>query len=178
MLKFLIVGENNIDKIPLIEILSQYNNHFKISKIFSTNNEDLKDKYHYYISNDELNICYKNNAILFIKTIINHSYGITLDSFYENNIIFMNTEDFNNISNKIFLGNNELIIIWLDTKEHDPLRIKKEIRESTYLLEKIENDNLKYMYFLDKDYNEISNIIIDYFNSDEITRKTLLENNS
>ena len=178
MLKFLIVGENNINKIPLVEILSQYNNHFKISKIFTTNTEELNDKYHYFISNEELNICYKNNAILFIKTIVNHSYGITLDSFYENNIIFMNTEDFNNISNKIFLGNNELIIIWLDTKNHDPLQIKKEIKESNYLLEKIETDNIKYMYFLDKDYEDISKVIIDYFNGDEITRKDIIENNS
>lgn len=178
MLKFLIVGENSIDKIPLIEILSTYNNYFKVSKIFVTSEDDIKDKYHYLISNEELNICYKNNAILFIKTIINNSYGVTLDSFYENNVIFMNTEDFNNISNKIFLSNNELIIIWLDSKDHDPLRIKKEIRESTYLLDKIENDNLKYMYFLDKDYNEVCQIIIDYINSDENNRKCLLENNS
>lgn len=178
MLKFLIVGENSIDKIPLIELLSTYNNHFKISKIFTTSLEDIKDKYHYLISNEELNICYKNNAILFIKTIINNSYGVTLDSFYENNIIFMNTEDFNNISNKIFLGNNELIIIWLDTKNHDITRVKKEIKESTYLLDKIEADNLKYMYFLDKDNKEITKIILDYLISDENTRKELLENYS
>jgi len=175
MLKFLIVGENSINKIPLIDLLSK-NNYFKIAKIFVTSEEDLKDKYHYLISNDELNICYKNNAILFIKTIVNNSYGVTLDSFYDNNIIFMNIEDFNNISNKIFLSNNELIIIWLDTKNHDISRIKKEVKELTYFLEKIETDNLKYMYFLDKDYNEIVNIIIDYINGDINKRKELLEN--
>ena len=177
MLKFLIVGENSIDKIPLIELLSKYNNHFKISKIFVTNEESVDD-YHYLISNEELNICYKNNAILYIKTIINNSYGVTLDSFYENNIIFMNTEDFNNISNKIFLSNNELVVIWLDTKNHDITRIKKEIKESTYLLDKLESDNIKYMYFLDKDYNEILKVLIDYIISDENTKKEIIENNS
>ena len=177
MLKFLIIGENSIDKIPLIDLLLKNENLFKVAKIFITNPNKVKDNFHYVISNDELNRCYKNNAILFVKTILNESYGVTLDSFYENNIIFMNLEDFNNISNKIFLSNNELIIVWIDTKNHDPLQIKKEIRESQYVIDKINSDNIKYLYFLDKDNIEIMDVICNYLLHEE-KRQELLENYS
>ena len=176
MLKFLIVGENSIDKISLINLLLKNENLFKVAKIFVTNESKLDD-YHYLISNEELNRCYKNNAILFVKTILNESYGVTLDSFYENNLIFMNTEDFNNISNKIFLSNNELVLVWLDTKNHDQSRIKKEIKESQYILDKINSDQLNYLYFLDKDNIEIMDVICDYLLHEE-KRFELLENYS
>ena len=176
MLKFLIIGENSIDKISLIKMLLKNKNLFKVAKIFVTN-EDKIDDFHYLISNEELNRCYKNNALLYVKTILNESYGVTLDSFYENNLIFMNTEDFNNISNKIFLSNNKLVIIWLDTKHHDPLTIKKEIKESQYIMDKISSDNLDYLYFLDKDNLEIMDIICEYMLHEE-KRQEILENYS
>ena len=176
MLKFLIIGENSIDKIPLVNLLLKNENLFKVAKLFITN-ENKIDDYHYLISNEELNRCYKNNALLYVKTILNESYGVTLDSFYENNLIFMNTEDFNNISNKIFLSHNEFVIIWLDTKNHDQSRIKKEIKESQYILDKINSDDLKYLYFLDKDNTEITKVICDYLLYEE-KRSELLENYS
>ena len=177
MLKFLIIGENSIDKTSLIDSLLTNENMFKVANIFITNSEKAKDKYHYLISNEELNRCYKNNAILYVKTILNESYGVTLDSFYENNVIFMNTEDFNNISNKIFLSNNELVIVWLDTKNHNPERIKREIVESQYVMDKITSDGLKYLYFLDKDNLEIMDVICEYLLHEE-KRNELLENYS
>lgn len=177
MLKFLIIGENSIDKTSLIDSLLTNENMFKVANIFITNSEKVNDKYHYLISNEELNRCYKNNAILYVKTILNESYGVTLDSFYENNVIFMNTEDFNNISNKIFLSNNELVIVWLDTKKHNPERIKREIVESQYVMDKITSDGLKYLYFLDKDNIEIMDVICEYLLHEE-KRNELLENYS
>lgn len=177
MLKFLIIGENSINKESLINLLLTNENLFNVAKIFVTNEDDVKDQYHYFISNDELNRCYKNNAILYVKTILNESYGVTLDSFYENNIIFMNTEDFNNISNKIFLSNNKLVIVWLDTKKHNPDTIKKEIKESQYVMDKILSDNIDYLYFLDKDDLEIMDVICEYLLHEE-KRKELLENYS
>jgi len=177
MIKFLIVGENSIDKTKIVNLLMTNKDMFNVANYFSTNIEDSNKEYFYYLSNEELHICYKNNAILLVKTKLSDSIGITLDSFYENNLIFMNTEDFNNISNKIFLSNNELIVIWLDTKNHDPLTIKNEIKESNYLIEKLENDNLKYLYFLDKPEIEIMDVICEYLTNPE-SRKDLLENYS
>ena len=174
MIKFLIIGENNIDKKEIVNLLLTNNGLFNVANYFTTNIDDSNKEFFYYLPIEELHICYKNNAILFVKTTLSNSVGITLDSFYENNIIFMNTEDFNNISNKIFLSNNELIIIWLDTKNHDPLTIKKEIKESNYLIEKINNDQLKYMYFLDKPNIEIMDVICEYLKNPE-SRNELLE---
>ena len=174
MIKFLIVGENSIDKKNIVKMLLTNKGLFNVANYFSTNEEEAKQDFYYYLSNKELHICYKNNAILFVKTVLFDSYGITLDSFYENNLIFMNTEDFNNISNRVFLSNNELIIIWLDTKNHDHNNINKEIKESSYLQEKIETDNFKYLYFLDKDDIEIMDVICEYLQNPD-SREELLE---
>lgn len=175
MLKFLIIGENSINKIPLLDLLIKNEGKFKVAKIFTTNQE-LEHSYQYNISNEELNICHKNNAILYVKTVINESYGVTIDDFDESNIIFMNTEDFNNISNKVFLSNNELIIIWLDTKNHDS-RLNNEIRETEYMIEKINSDNMKYLYFLDTPLIEIMDVICEYLEHPE-KREEILENYS
>ena len=163
MLKFIILGEENIDKTKVIDSLINLpdSGKFNIAKVFTTNDEFLEGKnlnYYYKISNEDFNICYKNNAIFYVK----------------NNIIFMNTEDFNNISNKIFQSNNEIVIIWLDTKKHQKKTIKREISETNYLVEKITSDNMDYMYFLDTDPLEVAKII-NLYNSNPEIRRNLLE---
>lgn len=173
MIKFLIVGENSINKVPLIDLLLQNKGKFKIASIFTTNQEDANKKYYYYIDNMTLNMCHKNNAIVYVKTVVSDSYGVTIDEFEDSNVIFMNTEDFNNISNKVFLTSDELVIIWLDTKNHDD-RVKNEMRESEYLIEKINQDKLKYLYFLDTPIIEIMDVICEYLEN-ESSRKELLE---
>jgi len=167
MLKFLIVGENSIDKKSLVDLLLMNEGLFSVAKVFTTNPNIEESKYDYYLNNKELGICYKNNALLFVKTNTNVSYGITLEEFYDNNLIVLNTEDFNNISNKIFLSNNELIIVWLDTKNHNKDTLNKEIYESNYLFEKIENSNLSYLYFLDCSNIEIMDVIVEYLKCPE-----------
>ena len=165
MLKFFIVGETGINKEEIVDLLELNNTNdqlFKVAQIFTTDIDEANQKYWYYITNEDLNICYKNNAILFIKTIINKSYGITLESFYDSNILFMDTENFNNISNKIFLGNDDIIVIWLDTKNHNKTDIKKEINETNYLIEKLESSNIRYLYFLDTNKIEIMDVIVEY----------------
>lgn len=179
MLKFIILGEENIDKTKVIDSLINLpdSGKFNIAKVFTTNDEFLEGKnlnYYYKISNEDFNICYKNNAIFYVKTKVYINYGVTLDAFYENNIIFMNTEDFNNISNKIFQSNNEIVIIWLDTKKHQKKTIKREISETNYLVEKITSDNMDYMYFLDTDPLEVAKII-NLYNSNPEIRRNLLE---
>ena len=86
----------------------------------------------------------------------------------------MDTENFNNISNKIFLGNDELVLVWLDTKNHDKKNIKKEINETNYLIEKIESSNINYLYFLDTNKIEIMDVIAEYMLHED-KRQELLE---
>lgn len=174
MTKFLIVGSNSINKEKIVDMLLINEDLFNIANIFTTEQLPSYKKYQYYLSQNELNICYKNNALLYVSTVDNISSGITLDSFYNNNIIFMNTEDFNNISNKIFTLHDDLVIIWLDSKDHSQDNIQKEIYETNYLLEKINSDNLKYLYFLDTDPIEIMDVIVEYLKNPE-KRKDLIE---
>lgn len=174
MIKFLIVGSNSINKKEIVDMLLINEDLFNIASIFTTEQLDSYPKYYYYLSQNELNICYKNNALLYVKTNEYISEGITLDSFYNNNIIFMNTEDFNNIPNKIFTLHDDLVIIWLDSTDHSKDNIQKEIYETNYLLEKINNDNLTYLYFLDTDTIEIMDVIVEYLKNPQ-KRKDLIE---
>ena len=176
MIKFLIVGASNIDKYEIVNTLLVNKDMFTIAKIFTTKYENIYDDYHYFLSNEELNICYKNNALLYVNTNDYISEGITLESFYNNNVIFMNTENFNNISNKVFNQNNDdLIIIWVDTKNHkNNPNINKEIKETNYFIEKLESEKLKYLYFLDKSPIEIMDVIVEYLTNSE-KRSELIE---
>lgn len=174
MIKFLIVGPKSINKKNIVDTLLINEDLFDVANIFTTKNQDKYEKYQYYLSKNELNICYKNNALLYVKTNEYISEGITLDSFYNSNLIFMNTEDFNNIPNKIFSLNEELVIIWVDSKTHDENDIQKEICETKYLIEKIESDKLKYLYFLDADPIEIMDVVVEYLKNPE-KREELIE---
>lgn len=177
MIKFLIVGENIIDKIPLVDLLLKNEGKFKVANIFTTNKEEADEKYHIYMTNQELNICHKNNVIVYVKTVISDSYGVTFDEYDDSNILFMNTEDFNNISNRVFTSNNELVVVWLDTKKHDENRIKYEMKETKYMQDNITQYNLNYLYFLDTDIIEIMDVICEYLENPS-KREELLENYS
>ena len=52
-----------------------------------------------------INLAYKNNSLLFIKTNQHVSHGISIDDFYNNDICIMNVEEFNLIPECIFNKN-------------------------------------------------------------------------
>jgi len=175
MIKFLIVSEKSIDKTAISdEIDNREDNLFTIADTFATANGLGHYKSHMCLmSGEDLEMCYKNNALLYVKTMPDYSYGMTLDKFYESNVVMMNIEDFNNMSNKVFMSSNELVIVWIDSKKHDREKIQYEICEVKYMIERIEEDNLKYMYFLDEDPEVIVQYMERYL-TDESSRNSIL----
>ena len=176
--KIIILGAKNINKFDLAKLLIDKDEELDLAPIFSTN-DIYKDKYSIeikYLSPEDITIGYKNNAFLYVSSDKDYiSSGITLDDVDNSDILCMNISDFNNISNIIFSKYN-FLIIWLDTKYRDKnYNIKEDIVETKYLIEKL--DYFNYMYFLDEDYEDISDIIIKYLKSSEEEKEKILNEN-
>ena len=101
---------------------------------------------------------------------------MTMDEFYNSNILGMSLSDFNNISSNFLNSNKDnFIIVWLDTKYHlDNNTLNKDINEVNYLFNKINEFQLKYIYLLDENYEMISDIIVDYYNGSDEERNNIL----
>ena len=179
-LKFFIVGSQNIDKLSIAKKLVEENDSLSIAETF-TNNTEYKegsnDNYIYFLESQEIDLAYKNNAILFVSTNNYVSYGIIMNSFYTDDIFCMSIKDFNNISNLVFESKlYDIIIIWVDSKITEfNKNVKEDIYESKYLMSRL--NNLKYMYFFEEDDIIISNTILEYINSNEEKRIEIIENN-
>ena len=107
----------------------EYNDDLSIIPIFSTDAEykdELNDFYTYYLDVNVVNLAYKNNSLLYVITSNYISYGITLDDFYNNDVAFMNIEEYNNIPDVIFDKYN-ILTIWIDFKHHKFLDHKMNI---------------------------------------------------
>ena len=179
-LKFFIVGSSNVDKLSLAKKLIERNDSLSIAETF-TNNTEYKegsnDNYVYYLESQEIDLAYKNNSLLYVSTDNYISYGMTMDSFYTNDIFCISIKDFNNISNVVFDSKlYDILVIWLDERITEMNKeIREDINESKYLILRLES--LKYIYFFDEDNDTISDILLEYLNSDEEKRQEIIENN-
>lgn len=177
--KIIITGAKHINKMDLAKIIISKDDDLSIGSTFSSKSElkdMLSENYVSFMNNDEINLCLKNNVLLYIMTDNNNvSTGVTLDSFYNNDIFVMNIEEFNSIPENT-LSKHDIIVIWLDTKFKDVnVNIESDIAETKYLLERLDYTN--YMYFLDEDYNDVSNTIIEYINADDERKEELMQEN-
>lgn len=174
-MKIIITGINLSKNLEIAKNLININDDLSIACSF-TSDELYKDKtsenYIEFLDANVINLSYKNNAFLYIHTENYISTGITLDEFYNNDIICITNKNFNKIINDIF-ANNECIVVWIDTKEHNNINISEEIREINYLEKTLSKVN--YLYFLDEDTDSIINTINRYIKSSEENRKELLE---
>lgn len=177
MIKILLVGLQRIDKIELAKKLTSKNDDLSIAPIFTTNaeykNTEINENFIYYMDTLTVNLSFKNNSFLYINTIDYVSHGITIDDYYNNDIICMSIEEFNSISPKTF-EHDELLIIWIDEKGKVS---NNELTEVKYFQDELSKYN--YMYFLNEDMNDISDIILDYLScNDEQHRNELLNENN
>lgn len=174
-MKIIITGIEINKNLEIAKNLININDDLSIASSF-TSDELYKDKtsenYIEFLDANIINLSYKNNAFLYVHTENYISTGITLDEFYNNDIICLNNKNFNKIINNVF-NNNECLIVWIDTKNHNNINISEEIREINYLEKTL--SNLNYLYFLDEDIDTIINIINEYIKSSEDHRKELLE---
>ena len=181
--KIFITGPHTIDKLSIAKGLIEYNDNLSIGERF-TNDIEYKDsendKYIYYLSTQSIDLTYKNNFMLFVNTNNYISTGITMDSYYNSDIFVMEMEEFNNISDNIFKSEStDIIVIWIDSNYNKHENVyKNDIVESSFLEQRLFNDNIKYMYFYNEDTESIVNTILRYLESSPEDRENiLLENN-
>ena len=156
-------------------IISKDDN-YTIAPMFTTNKEhdnEINENYETYLNVQTVNLSYKNNSLLFIRTSNYVSTGITIDDFYNNDICVMTINDYNLIAENIFKKYN-IITVWIDTKNHNNLS-KSDLIEISYFFNYI--DNIDYLYFLDTETNA-PDIILEYVRSDEDQRKHIIEENN
>ena len=173
--KIFIVCLNKETSLNVSKKIIENNDDLSIIPMFSTDTQyknEINENYIYYLDVNTVNLSYKNNSLLYIITSNYISYGITLDDFYNNDIAFMNIEEYNNISDLIFNKYN-VLTIWIDSKNHKFIDNKENI-ELKYFNERIKNND--YMYFMDDDVS-IYQIISDYMNAEEDERLNLIKEN-
>ena len=172
-MKIIIAGSQNTDKHAIARELQSINDDLTIAPIFNTRMEfkGKTSEFYYYMPTEEVELSYKNNAFMWIRTSDNESCGVTMPDMYSSNIFVMSFADFNNMSNPVF---NEFImdglIVFLDTKNGNS---QDDINESKFACERIFSS--PYLYFLDEDTDYIVNTIINYINGDEKERREISE---
>ena len=152
------------------------NDELSIAPQFTTNVEykdEANENYVSYLDVNTVNLSYKNNALLYIKTDKYISTGITIDDFYNNDICYLSVEEFNLIPEIIF-KKYDILVVWVDTKNHKTIS-NSDLIEINYFNTFITTIN--YLYFLETEI-DIHNIIIEYIFGDEEHRKYLLEENN
>jgi hypothetical protein len=178
--KFLILSPKNYDIKTLLHTIESENDNLVISNKFINDikykDTENNDRY-YLLDNNTINASIKNNVVIYATSDVNIITGITVDDFYNSNVLAMSFNEFNNIStNFLSKHSDDFLIVWVDTKIHDNDTIlKKEIKEVNYLLSKINDLNFKYIYFLDDDVNTISSVLNSYFTGDENIRTEILQ---
>ena len=175
-LKTFIVCLDKNKALDIAKTIISKDDDYSISPMFTTNSlykDEINENYEVYMNPATINLSYKNNALLYIKTSKYISVGITMDDFYNNDICIMNINEYNTISENIF-NKYDIITIWIDTRKHKSLS-NNDLIEINYFSTFLEKT--KYLYFLDNEEN-ISETILNYLNGDDEERKILLEENN
>lgn len=186
--KIYIVSTDVESIIPLLDKLIEQNDEFQVASTFSTDNEladRSAERYQYYVSNDQLNLDYKNNALLYVDTdtITQNSVGIALDVYYNSNVIPMSVRAFNTIKENYY---KDSLVIWIDRtiniKELGYAKYKLQMIEIKYFMNnfmKQEGSKDCLMYFNQNDSDEdIVSILIEYMEADDERKSELISENS
>lgn len=174
-MKIIIAGSENADKYSIAKELQALNDDLMIAPVFSTDLKlkgKLTDDFTYYMAAEEVELSYKNDAFMWVRSKDDESTGVTKPDMYTSSIFVMSFAEFNNMSNptlKEFL-NDDGIICFLDTKNNNS---DDDKRESKFACERIFES--PYLYFLDEDADYIVKTVLDYINGDDSERKRISE---
>ncbi len=175
-LKTFIVCLDKEKALNVAKDIVRINDELSIIPRFTTNMEykdEVNENYIYYLDVNTVNLSYKNNALLYIKTNKYISSGITIDDFYNNDICYLTIEEFNSIPEIIF-KKYDILVVWIDTKTHKAIS-NSDLIEINYFNTFITTIN--YLYFLENE-TDIHNTILEYIFGDEGKRNYLLEENN
>lgn len=174
--KIFIVCLNKPLALEIAKAIIYKDDNYTICPMFTTDkayDNEINENYEIYLDVATVNLSYKNNSLLFIKTNKYISSGITIDDFYNNDICIMDINEYNLISENIF-KKYDIITVWIDTKNHKSIS-NSDLIEINYFTNFLSNIN--YLYFLENESN-IDITILEYINADDEKKKIILEENS
>lgn len=120
----------------------------------------------------EVVMAYKNNAIFSCITDINNiTTGITMDEYYNSNVIYLSVAELMNVPDHKLTN---CLIVWVDG---DKWSCSSEDISIATNMEKIIH-NCEYLYFLKNELDVAVKTICRYIDSDIEERQNILEENS
>lgn len=175
----IILGPKHVDKMAIAKHLTSINDDLNICPTFITDLEyknKVTDDFLFYITNDEVELGYKNNAFLYVTSYETYNKGIEIQHTYNSDIFVLDFIDCNNISERAFDELTNKIFVWVDKSEKS--NDQEDIFESEYAFERSNKYDL--LYFVNEDPEDISKVILEYIddNTTEERRRELLEENS
>lgn len=177
-MKIFVVGEKRLNKLDIANTIVSKNDDLNICKSFTTEqNPGMIGEYMFCLDEEEIILSFRNNVLLYIDYSDKHITGITIDDFNMSDIIPIDIKHFNSIPDYL-IENEELLILWIDSKNKEISSDKKYVIEAKYLQERVDNLNFPMMYFLDENLDDIANLAIEYMNSNEENREILVQENS
>ena len=153
--------------------LQKTNDDLQVAPVFTTdlNMKGKTGETCYYMSNEEVELSYKNNAFMWVRTNDTISRGVTKPDMYMYNVFYMSFSDFNNISSPVIAELDKdpnFIICVIDKKDK---KGKTDIYDARGALERIYEHH--YLYFLDCTVQEITDMIFKYIVADDDERQRI-----
>lgn len=144
-----------------------------------TSNENYKDviseNYIKYLSAADITLSFENNVLLYVNFVHDGEVQcVSLDSFYNSDIVVLKNKNFNNI---IETYTEDSLIILLDDKCNlkENKTVAKDVTEIRYIFERIESQGLKYLYFMGESPEHIADTVYDYLEADEEAKLSIEE---
>ena len=172
--KILIIGSDKSPKEEVAKSLCAVNDRLQIAPVFTTDlrmRDKKQDGSQYYMPNEEVELSYKNNAFMWVRTNDTISRGVTKPDMYMYNVFYMSFSDFNNISSPVIAELDKdpnFIICVIDKKDK---KGKTDIYDARGALERIYEHH--YLYFLDCTVQEITDMIFKYIVADDDERQRI-----
>ena len=146
--KIIVITTDKAKKSDLLAALTSYSDSVRVASTFTTDISILDviaKEWKSYMSNDDLYLSYKNNALLCIEMNDSQvSEGITREEAIVSNVIPMTFKMFLNCAPRIIKG---ITICWLDSRSLK--RTKKEVKEANEFM--TASKDYPTLYFNDED---------------------------
>lgn len=175
MIKIIIVGADTDIATHVAKGLLKADDNMIIAPVFNTL---LEMRNHsgdilYYMSNEEVELSYKNNAFMWVLTKDHYSLGVTKLDMYTSNIFTMSFPEFNNMANPILdeLKNDDFFIVVLD--DSHTKKNRHDINDAKNSFERIYNNH--YLYFLNESPEKCIEVILKYIIASAEERKNIEE---
>ena len=180
--KIIIIGPEVTRRMDVAKKMSEMDDSYVIAPTFTSDldmQDKITDEFEYYLSLDDIQLAFKNNAFMFVNSSGDDTVGITYADMCTSDLFVLSFEDFNNVSTRM-LDEIRPVICWIDTKKKSYDAYKKDLTEAKYVIEKIDSREITTLYFNEDvdDVDSIANTMLTYMTGDEVIRAEILEENS